>query len=118
MLTPPTVETIDDDGLLTAPKIATLKLNAEWVVLSACNTGPVTALLTAGLSGLARAVFYASARSRLISHWSLPSKPTVGLKVAFIRPTMTSAAARQVLVLGALVMGSPIIVRRHLRQQR
>ena len=38
MLTPPDVPTEADDGLLTASEIATLKLNADWVVLSACNT--------------------------------------------------------------------------------
>jgi CHAT domain-containing protein len=38
VLTPPPEATPDDDGLLTASKIGTLKLNADWVVLSACNT--------------------------------------------------------------------------------
>jgi CHAT domain len=38
MLTPPAQATADDDGLLTASKIANLKLDADWVVLSACNT--------------------------------------------------------------------------------
>ncbi len=37
-LTPPPQATPDNDGLLTASKVATLKLNASWVVLSACNT--------------------------------------------------------------------------------
>jgi CHAT domain-containing protein len=42
----------EDDGLLTDDEIGTLQLNADWVVLSACNAaGPVGR----GLSGLARA---------------------------------------------------------------
>jgi CHAT domain-containing protein len=64
VLTPPPQATPDDDGLLTASKIATLKLNADWVVLSACNTAAGDGTPDAGgLSGLAKAFFYAGARS-------------------------------------------------------
>src|SRR5205823_5538402 len=38
VLTPPKEASPENDGLLTASKVATLKLNAKWVVLSACNT--------------------------------------------------------------------------------
>src|SRR5262249_52995184 len=38
VLTPPSQETNIDDGLLTASEIANLKLDADWVILSACNT--------------------------------------------------------------------------------
>ena len=38
LLTPPTTPTKEDDGLLTASEVSQLKLNADWVVLSACNT--------------------------------------------------------------------------------
>src|SRR5262245_41382128 len=37
-LTVPDEPTEADDGLLTASEVATLKLNADWVILSACNT--------------------------------------------------------------------------------
>ena len=50
-----------DDGLLTASEVAALKLNADWVVLSACNTAAGDGNAQA-LSGLARAYFYARAR--------------------------------------------------------
>ncbi len=80
VLTPPDQPTPDDDGLLTASKIARLKLNAEWVVLSACNTAAGDGTPDAdGLSGLAKAFFYAGARSLLVSHWSVPSAATVKL---------------------------------------
>jgi CHAT domain-containing protein/tetratricopeptide (TPR) repeat protein len=80
VLTPPQVATADNDGLLTASKVATLKLHADWVVLSACNTAASDGTPDAGgLSGLARAFFYAGARSVLVSHWSVPSKATVKL---------------------------------------
>jgi len=69
VLTPPAKASPDDDGLLTASKIATLKLNADWVVLSACNTAAGDGTREAGgLSGLAKAFFYAGARSILVSH--------------------------------------------------
>jgi CHAT domain-containing protein len=80
VLTPPQEATPDDDGLLTASKIATLKLNADWVVLSACNTAASDGTPDAGgLSGLAKAFFYAGTRALLVSHWPAQSKATVSL---------------------------------------
>jgi CHAT domain-containing protein len=68
--TPPSVATADDDGLLTASEAARLNLNAEWVILSACNTASGDGTPGAsGLSGLARAFFYAGAKTLLVSHW-------------------------------------------------
>lgn len=58
-----------DDGLLRASEVATLKLNADWVVLSACNTAGADQLGEQSLSGLSRAFFYAGARTLLVSHW-------------------------------------------------
>src|SRR5262249_42365199 len=55
-----------DDGLLTASEVAQLKLNAEWVVLSACNTAAGDKPGAEALSGLARAFFYAGARALLV----------------------------------------------------
>ncbi len=62
-----------DDGLLTASEIAQLKLDAEWVVLSACNTIAGDKPGAEALSGLARAFFYAGARALLVSHWAVDS---------------------------------------------
>ena len=62
-----------DDGLLTASEVAQLKLNADWVVLSACNTAAGDKPGAEALSGLARAFFYAGARALLVSHWSVAS---------------------------------------------
>jgi CHAT domain-containing protein/Tfp pilus assembly protein PilF len=62
-----------DDGLLTASEVAQLKLNADWVVLSACNTAAADKPGAEALSGLARAFFYAGARALLVSHWSIAS---------------------------------------------
>jgi CHAT domain-containing protein len=66
------------DGLLTASEIATLKLNADLVVLSACNTaaGGGAKLGGGALEGLADSFFDAGARAVLASHWSVPSAST------------------------------------------
>ena len=80
VLTPPAEATAENDGLLTASKIATLKFNADWVVLSACNTAAGDGTPDGGgLSGLAKAFFYAGARSLLVSHWPVRSAAAVEL---------------------------------------
>jgi CHAT domain-containing protein/Tfp pilus assembly protein PilF len=70
-----------DDGLLTASEIAQLKLNADWVVLSACNTIAGDKPGAEALSGLARAFFYAGARALLVSHWAVDSAAATRLAV-------------------------------------
>ena len=77
VLTLPVRPTEEDDGLLTASEVAELKLNADWVVLSACNTAAGDTSGAEGLSGLARAFFYAGARALLVSHWSIDDETTV-----------------------------------------
>ena len=74
VFTPPESGTEADDGLLTASEIATLELDADWVILSACNTAAADGTPGAeGLSGMAKAFFYAGARALLVSHWSVNS---------------------------------------------
>jgi hypothetical protein len=85
VLTPPAdggdaAKLAEDDGLLTASEIAALKLDADWVILSACNTAAAAgAKSTEALSGLARAFFYAGARALLVSHWEVYSEAAVKL---------------------------------------
>jgi len=79
LLTPPAQASEEDDGLLTASEVSQLRLDADWVVLSACNTASGGALEAESLSGLARAFFYAGARSLLVSHWYVDSDATVAL---------------------------------------
>jgi CHAT domain-containing protein/tetratricopeptide (TPR) repeat protein len=80
ILTPPDRATEEDDGYLSASEIAGLKLDADWVILSACNTAAGRTTTGAeALSGLARAFFYAQARALLVSHWEVNSDATVKL---------------------------------------
>jgi CHAT domain-containing protein len=85
ILTPPATPTDADDGYLSASKIAGLKLDADWVILSACNTAAGGSKDAEALSGLARAFFYAGTRALLVSHWSVDSEATVGLITGAIR---------------------------------
>jgi CHAT domain-containing protein len=68
-----------DDGLLTASEVAQLKLDADWVVLSACNTAAGEKPGAEALSGLARAFFYAGARALLVSHWAVETQAATAL---------------------------------------
>jgi CHAT domain-containing protein len=79
ILTPPATASQTDDGYLNASEIAGLKLDADWVILSACNTAGGEAQGAEALSGLARAFFYAGARSLLVSHWEVSSDSAVEL---------------------------------------
>ena len=65
---------VKGDGLLTMEKILTLKLNADWVVLSACNTASGEGAGAEAVSGLGRAFFYAGARALLVSNWPVDSE--------------------------------------------
>lgn len=70
VFTPPDVPSAEDDALLTASEAAQLKLSADLVILSACDTAGSDGTPGAeGLSGLARAFIYAGARAILVSHW-------------------------------------------------
>ena len=78
VLTPPKrPKNVFDDGLLTSSEIINLKLNADWVILSACNTAAGAKLGADALSGLATAFFYAGARALLVSHWPVYSDAAV-----------------------------------------
>lgn len=69
VLSPPKTPSPADDGVLTASEVRRMKIRAEWVLLSACNTAAGSRMGAEGLTGLARSFLYAGARSLLISHW-------------------------------------------------
>ena len=68
-----------DDGLLQASEVAELKLNADWVVLSACNTASSDGVGAEPLSGLARAFLYAGGKSLVVSNWDVSDDATAKL---------------------------------------
>ena len=59
----------DASPLLTLDDVLTLKLNSEWVVLSACNSASADGRAEEALSGLARGFFFAGTRAVLVTHW-------------------------------------------------
>lgn len=78
-----------DNGLLTSSEVAQLVLDADWVVLSACNTAAGEKGDAEALSGLARAFFYAKARSLLVSHWYVISEAAVKVTTTAFAELMT-----------------------------
>lgn len=101
LLTPPAQGSVEDDGYLTAGEVARLKLHADWVLLSACNTAAADGAPGAeGLSGLAKAFFHAGSRALLVSHWPVASEATVPLTTVMLReherdPTQGKAEAHR-----------------------
>jgi CHAT domain-containing protein len=71
-----------DDGLLTAGEILKLQLNAEVVVLSACDTGRGR-LTGDGVTGLSRSLISAGVPSVIVSLWAVPDTPTADLMTEF-----------------------------------
>jgi CHAT domain-containing protein len=72
-MTSPQVAGTRGDGLLTMAEIMALRLDADWVVLSACNTAAADGAGAEAFSGLGRAFFYAGARAMLLSNWPVES---------------------------------------------
>jgi CHAT domain-containing protein/tetratricopeptide (TPR) repeat protein len=95
VLTPPQMpKEADDDGLLTASEVAQLDLNADWVILSACNTAAAESAGAEALSGLARAFFYAGARALLVSHWPVYSDAAVQLVIGTFKHLQENKVGR------------------------
>jgi len=85
-----------NDGLLTASEAATLKLGADWVILSACNTAAGNGNNSAdGLTGLARAFFYAGADTLLVSHWRVRDDAAARLTTRSVEIAATAPAGSQ-----------------------
>jgi CHAT domain-containing protein/Tfp pilus assembly protein PilF len=88
-----------EDGLLTMGEVMGLKMNAELVVLSACNTAgeKVESRNGEGFAGLTRAFMYAGARGLLVSHWSVESLATRDLITDFFRRHKAGTATPEAL---------------------
>ncbi|RLD12540.1 MAG: hypothetical protein DRI44_00270 [Chlamydiae bacterium] len=73
----------ENDGFLKMSEIFNLNLNADIIVLSACQSGLVECGDDESISGLARAFFYAGARNVVASLWSIDDKGTNELMKQF-----------------------------------
>ncbi len=82
----------EDDGLLRAWQIARLRLRADLVVLSACDTGLGVLQRGEGVVGLTRALQYAGARSVVVSLWSVADESTARLMETFYRELKRGAS--------------------------
>jgi len=97
-LSSPRVTGEDDDGLLTLGEILALNLNADWVVLSACNTAAGDGAGAEAITGLGRAFFYAGARALLVTSWPVETTSARLLTTELFRrqaddPRVTRAGA-------------------------
>jgi CHAT domain-containing protein len=106
----PDVAQDDEDGLLTMGEILKLKMNADWVVLSACNSGAAGGKGTEAISGLGRAFFYAGSRALLVTMW--PVETTSAKKLTTVLflfqkndPALSKARALQKSMLDLMEKG-------------
>lgn len=101
-----------EDGLLSAYEIFNLKLKAELVVLSACETGLGKEIKGEGLMGLMRAFMYAGAPSVVVSLWKVDDQSAADLMINFYRhlkkpaPGMSKAEALRQAQLAAIRQGN------------
>ena len=105
--TSPKVTEGKNDGLLTMGEILGLKLNADWVVLSACNTGIGQGAGAEAVSGLGRAFFYAGTRALLVSNWPVESTSAKVLSSDLFKrqaddPKLTRAEALRLAMVGLI----------------
>ena len=103
-LSSPAVVGGEDDGVLTMGEILGLRLDADWVVLSACNTASGDGAGAEAVSGLGRAFFYAGARALLVSNWPVHSQSAKDLTTdVFRRQAAGAALSRAVALQKAMV---------------
>ncbi len=84
-LSSPTVTGEDEDGILTMEEILKLKLDADWVILSSCNSGASDGKGAEALSGLGQAFFYAGTRALLVSMWPVETTSAEKLSTGLFR---------------------------------
>jgi CHAT domain-containing protein/tetratricopeptide (TPR) repeat protein len=92
-----------EDGLLTADEIFDLKLNAELVVLSACDTG-LGRLTGDGMIGLSRSFLNTGVPSLVMSLWAIDDRKTSQLMVQFYQNLQTTPNKAQALRQAMLTM--------------
>jgi CHAT domain-containing protein len=109
-LSAPEVAGVEGDGLLTLDEILALRLNADWIVLSACNTASGQGAGSEAVSGLGRAFFYAGARALLVSNWPVETTSARALTTDLFRrqqgtPGLSRAEALRQTMIGLIDRG-------------
>ncbi|UZK67488.1 CHAT domain-containing protein [Sphingomonas sp. M1-B02] len=103
VFTPPASSSSADDGLLTASEISLLRLSADWIILSACNTAAGANGGSPSYSGLARAFLHAGGRSLLLSHWAVRDDAAARLTVDTVRNSENGQLSRARALQAAMV---------------
>jgi CHAT domain-containing protein len=109
-LSAPEIAGVEGDGLLTMEEILGLKLDADWVILSACNTSSGADEKAETATGLGRAFFYAGTRALLVTNWSVHTESARDLVADLFRrqradPTIARAEALRQAMMGMLDAG-------------
>jgi CHAT domain-containing protein len=117
------MSTSDPSGfLLTAQDILNMRLNADWVILSACNSGAAEGAGAEALTGLGRSFFYAGSRAIYVTQWPVESESAKQLVIKTIelfqaqgmgRAEAANAAMRHVMANGMMVLGQQKISYAH-----
>ncbi|WP_293069719.1 CHAT domain-containing tetratricopeptide repeat protein [Moorena sp. SIO4A5] len=94
---------LGENGLLTAEEIFDMKLSAELVVVSACETG-VGHINSEGVIGLSRSLVRAGVPSVMVSLWSIPDDKTTELMTEFYQNLERTGDKAQALRQGMLTM--------------
>lgn len=103
-LSSPAVTGTEGDGLLTMAEILEMRLDADWVVLSACNTGAGDGAGAEAISGLGRAFFYAGTRSLLVSNWPVETTSAKALTTDLFKRQSIDPSLRRVEALRAAML--------------
>jgi CHAT domain-containing protein len=93
-----------NDGFLRLDEVTRLKLNADLVVLSACETGKGRLYAGEGVTGLARAFLYAGSRGVVCSLWSVDDRETAELMTALYKQLRQGRASADALRQAKLAM--------------
>jgi CHAT domain-containing protein len=89
-----------EDGFWSANEIANSKLNADLVVMSACETALGEVRPGEGILGLSWALFAAGSRSNLLSQWQVDDRSTTQLMKGFYQRIQTAAGSGKWALLG------------------
>jgi len=85
-----------ESPLLELDDVLALKLNAQWVLLSACNTA-AGEQGGAAMTGLVRGFFFAGARSVLATHWAVDSAAAAALVPVALSPGVAGTSRAEAL---------------------